>query len=186
MEDEKIVELFWQRNENALHETERKYGGYLAKIAMNLLSNSEDCKESINDVYLKAWNSMPPHRPDLLAAYLAKITRQLSIDRLRTRERKKRGGLEYDLSLEELGECVSGSNSIEAQVEGHLLAEAIEAYLHTLSPQARNLFIGRYFYLDSVEEVAAYYGFSLSKTKSMLHRTRIGLKKYLEQEGFDV
>lgn len=186
MKDEKIVQLFWLRNEAALQETEHKYGKYLAKIARNFLSNPEDCKESVNDTYLKAWNSMPPHKPDFLSTYLGKIIRQVSIDMLRTMNRQKRQTSQYALSLEELAECVTGGNTTEDEVNMHLLAEAIERYLRTLTPQARTLFVGRYFYLDSIKEVAGYYGFTESKAKSMLHRTRICLKKYLEQEGFDV
>ena len=184
MQDEQIVNLYWKRDENAIRETEVRYGHYLTKIAYNILFDSEDSKESVNDTYLKAWHSMPPQRPSVLATYLGKITRQVSIDIFRAKNRQKRQASQYTLSLSELEECVSCGNNTENQVDMHLLAEAIGRYLSQLSPEARNLFVGRYYYFDSLKEVAAYYDFSESKAKSMLHRTRIGLKKYLEQEGF--
>lgn len=184
MEDSKIIELYWLRDESAIHATSQKYGAYLFKIAYNILADSQDSEESVNDTYLKAWNSMPPHRPDLLAAFLGKITRELSIDRLRWHTRQKRAASGYAPALAELEECVSGQDSAEDQAALRLLAEAIGAYLRSLTPEARNIFVGRYFYLDSIRETAAYYGISESKVKSLLHRTRKGLKAYLEKEGF--
>ena len=186
MQDEAIVGMYWQRDENAIQETERKYGRYLSKIAYHVLADLEDSKESVNDTYLKAWNSMPPHRPEVLSAYLGRITRQLSIDMFRGRNRKKRQASEYALSLSELEDCVSGKDTTEQDVNLHLLSEAIGAYLRTLTPEARNTFVGRYYYMDSLKEVAAYFGRSESRAKSMLYRTRQGLKAYLEQEGFVV
>ena len=186
MQDDLIVEMYWQRDENAICETEQRYGRYLFKIACNILADIEDSRESVNDTYLKAWNSIPPHKPVVLATYLGKITRQISIDIFRTRNRQKRRASEYALSLSELEECVSGGNATEREVDLHLLAEAISEYLGKLSCEARNTFVGRYYYMDALKEVAAYYGMSESKAKSMLHRTRIGLKSYLEQEGFDL
>lgn len=186
MQDDKIVALYWQRDENAIRETEQKYGRYLSRIAHNILANAEDSKEAVNDTYLKAWNSMPPHRPDVLATYLGKITRQLSIDVFRRRNRAKRRASEYALSLSELEDCVCEGNTTEQDVELHLLGTAINTYLHTLTPQARNTFVGRYYYMDSIRDVAAYYGMSESGVKSMLFRTRQGLKNYLRQEGFQI
>lgn len=184
MQDDKIVALYWQRNEAAIRETEKKYGRYLLKIAHNILFDMEDSKESVNDTYLKAWNSMPPHKPDFLSAYLGKITRELSIDAFRTRNRAKRQPSEYVLSLSELGECISGSNTTEREVDMHLLADAISTYLRTLSKEARITFVGRYYYMDSIKEIAAWCGISEPKIKSMLYRTRQGLKDYLKEEGF--
>lgn len=186
MQDSEIVALYWQRDESALRETQEKYGRYLTKIARGILSDRLDSEESVNEAYWKAWNSIPPHRPDSLAAFLAKITRQLSIDRWRARNREKRGGSEYALSLSELEDCVSGGDTTQRGSDLRLLGEAVGAYLRTLSPQARNTFVGRYFYADSLKEVAAYYGMSVSKAKSLLYRTRQGLRAYLRQEGFEV
>lgn len=184
MQDESIVALYWQRDEAAIQETEQKYGAYLTKIAYNILANVEDSQESVNDTYLKAWNSMPPHWPSVLSTYLGKITRQVSIDIFRKRSSEKRKTSAYAVSLSELEECVSGGDTTGADVDLHLLAEAIGAYLRTVSPEARNTFINRYYFMDSLREIAGYYGISESKIKSLLYRTRLGLRSYLEKEGF--
>lgn len=186
MEDEQIVSLYWQRSESAIRETEIKYSRYLTKIAYNILSDAEDSRESVNDTYLAAWNSMPPHRPGVLSTYLGKITRRISIDRFRYRTREKRNRSEYEISLSELGDCVSGGNTTEEIINVKLLADAIGVFLRLQSEEARNVFIGRYYFLDSVREVAAYCGMTESKCKTLLYRTRVGLKEYLRREGFEV
>ena len=186
MEDEKIVSLYWQRSETAIRETEIKYDRYLTKIAQNILDNLEDSRESVNDTYLAAWNSMPPHRPAVLSTYLGKITRRLSIDCFRTRNRDKRRQSQYALSLEELGDCVSAGNTTEEIVNVKLLADTIGIFLRLQPEDARNAFIGRYYYLDSLRDVAAYCGMTESRCKMLLYRTRIALKEYLEKEGFCV
>lgn len=184
MEDEQIVNLYWQREETAIRETERKYDRYLTKIAYNILADQEDSRESVNDTYFAAWESMPPHRPSVLSAYLAKLTRRISIDRFRYRTREKRMGSEYAVSLSELGDCVSGGNTTEEIVNVKLLADAIGIYLRLQSEEARTAFIARYYFLDPLKEVAACLGISESKCKTLLYRTRVGLKAYLEKEGF--
>lgn len=184
MEDEQIVSLYWERNETAIRETESKFDRYLTKIAYNILADREDSRESVNDTYLAAWDSMPPHRPSVLSAYLAKLTRRISIDRFRYRTREKRMGSEYAVSLSELGDCVSGGNTTEEIVNVKLLADAIGIYLRLQSKEARTAFIARYYFLDPIQEVAASCGISESKCKSLLYRTRLGLKEYLEKEGF--
>ena len=186
MEDEKIVSLYWQRDESAIRETEEKYDRYLTKIAFNILNNQEDSRESVNDTYLAAWNSIPPHRPSVLSTYLAKLTRRISIDIFRGRNRQKRQGSEYALSLQELGDCVSGGNTTEEIINVKLLADAIGIYLRLIPEDARTAFLGRYYFLDSLKEVAAYCGMTESKCKTVLYRTRLGLKAYLEKEGFDL
>lgn len=186
MEDERIVSLYWQRDESAIRETETKYSRYLIKIAYNILSDMEDSRESVNDTYLAAWNSMPPHRPGVLSTYLAKLTRRISIDRFRYRTREKRKQSEYEISLSELGDCVSGGNTTEEAVNVKLLADAIGIFLRLQSEEARNVFIGRYYFLDSVKDVAAYCGITESKCKTLLHRTRLALREYLIKEGFAV
>ena len=184
MQDDMIVALYLQRDESAIRETEQKYGPYLMKIANNILADPEDSRESVNDTYLKAWNSIPPHEPSVLRTYLGKITRQAAIDIFRKRNREKRRASEYAISLSELEECVSCGDTAEQSADLHLLAESINAYLRRLSPEARNIFVGRYFFMDSLKDVASYYGMSESKVKSILQRTRKKLKTYLEQEGF--
>lgn len=186
MQDDQIIALYWRRDETAIRETEEKYGAYLLNIAYHILSNVEDSKEGVNDTYLKAWNSIPPHKPQVLSTYLGKITRQLSIDIFRRRTRTKRKASEYALALSELDDSISDGNTTERDVDLHLLADAINHYLSTLSREARCIFVGRYYYMDSIKEVSAYYNMSQSKTKSMLYRIRKGLKIYLEQEGFDL
>lgn len=186
MEDEKIISLYWDRDETAIRETENKYDRYLTKIAMNILNDLEDSRESVNDTYLAAWNSMPPQRPNFLSAYLAKLTRRISIDRYRYRTRNKRRESEFAVSLSELGDCVSGGNTTEEAVDVKILAEAIGVFLRTLPEEARTAFIGRYYFLDSIKEIAAYCGMTESKCKTLLHRTRRSLKDYLIKEGFPV
>lgn len=186
MEDEQIVALYWERSEAAISETEQKYDRYLTKIACNILSDPEDSRESVNDTYLAAWESMPPHRPRVLSAYLAKLTRRISIDRFRYHSREKRKGSEYALSLDELGDCVSGGNSTEEIVNVRLLADAIGIYLRLQPEENRNVFLGRYYYLDSLREISRYTRMSESKVKTLLYRTRLGLKEYLRKEGFDL
>lgn len=184
MDDDKIVNLYWQRDQSAIRETESKYGRYLMRIAYNVLFDPEDSKESVNDTYLKAWNSMPPHKPGILSTYLGKITRQTSIDRYRKKNSQKRRGSEYSISLSELEECVSKEATPEEAIELQMLADAISAYLRSLSGENRNIFVCRYYFMDSIREIAAYSGVSESKIKSILYRTRNGLKSYLEKEGF--
>lgn len=184
MDDDKIVNLYWQRDESAIRETESKYGKYLIRIAYNVLFDLEDSKESVNDTYLKAWNSMPPHKPGILSTYLGKITRQTSIDRYRKKNSQKRRGSEYVISLSELEECVSKEAAPEQAIELQVLADAISAYLRSLPGENRNIFVCRYYFMDSIREISAYSGASESKIKSILYRTRNGLKSYLEKEGF--
>ena len=186
MEDEAIVSLYWQRSESAIRETEIKYDRYLSKIAYNILSDVEDSRESVNDTYLAAWNSMPPHRPGVLSTYLGKITRRISIDRFRYRTREKRKNSEYEISLSELGDCVSGGNTTEEAVNVKLLADAIGIWLRLQPENNRNAFVCRYYYLDSVKEVAVSCGMTESKCKTVLFRMRQSLKEYLEKEGFAV
>ena len=186
MEDEQIVSLYWQRDEAAIGETEAKYDRYLTRIAYNILADYEDSRESVNDTYLAAWNSIPPHRPSVLSTYLGKLTRRISIDLFRGRNREKRKASEYALSLSELGDCVSGGNTTEEAVNAKLLADAIGIYLRLIPEEARNAFIGRYYFLDPLKEVAAYCGMTESKAKTVLYRTRLGLKDYLTKEGFDL
>ena len=186
MVDEQIVALYWDRNENAIKETAQKYGVYLLKIANNVLFNREDSKECVNDTYLKAWNSMPVHRPDILSTYLGKIVRQISIDAYRKQNAAKRRHSEYAYSLSELEDFFSDGNTPEQELDAKLLDDAINTFLRTLPKEARDLFIGRYYFFDSLKAVSSYCGMSEAKAKSMLYRTRQSLKAYLVKEGFDV
>lgn len=184
MQDDMIVSLYCKRDQSAIQQTKQKYGHYLTKISYNILTDWEDSMESVNDTYLKAWNSIPPHKPSNLGTYLGKITRQLSIDIFRKRNCEKRKASQYAVSLSELEECISMGNTTEQDVDLHLLAETINTFLRTLTPECRNTFIARYYFMESIRVISINYGMSVAKVKSMLHRTRIGLKTYLEKEEF--
>ena len=183
MEDEKIIELFWNRSESAISETAQKYGNYCYSIAYNILTNSEDAEESVSDTYMAAWKAMPPRRPSILASFLGKITRHLSIDRWRSRHRYKRGGGEIVLALEELEDCIADSQTVEMALERKQLAVVFNRFLDSLPEMDRRVFLCRYWYLDPIADIAGYYGFSVSKVTSMLHRTRKKLRTTLEKEG---
>lgn len=183
MEDSQIVELYWKRLESAISETAAKYGKYCYRIAYNILANAEDTEESVNDTYFNAWNAIPPHRPDVLSAFLGKITRRISIDKWRRRTAEKRGGSETALVLDELEDCVASVQNVEREAEEHELAEAVNAFLSGLSADVRDVFICRYFFVLSINEICENFDYSQSKTKSMLSRTRKSLQMYLEKEG---
>lgn len=186
MEDQRIVELYWQRDESAVRETDAVYGAMLLGIAHRVLNDSEESEETVNDTYLKAWNTIPPHRPFRLGAFLSKITRELAIDRYRRRKAEKRAASEYALSLEELSECISGGETPEETLDADQLAGVIGAYLSTLKPTARQAFLRRYFYADSLQDIADGLGVRLSWVKTTLYRTRAGLREHLEKEGYSV
>ena len=182
MEDEKIIDLYWTRSENAIAETADKYGKYCYSIAYNILTNNEDTEETVSDTYMAAWKAMPPKRPAILATFLGKITRHLAIDRWRKRNRYKRGGGEIILALEELQDCVSDTQSVESIYERKRFAIVFNRFLESLPDTERRVFLCRYWYLDSISDIAGYYGFSDSKVATMLYRTRKKLRTLLERE----
>lgn len=184
MEDCMIVDLYWKRDERAIEETDKKYNRYLYKIACNILNNSEDTNESINDTYFAAWNSIPPNKPNVLSTYLGKLIRRIAIDIYRKKSRQKRKGDEYALSLSELSECVPDDSLLEERLEAELLSEKISEFLRDQKEETRNIFVCRYYYFDSVENIARCLGISKAKVKTVLHRTRLELKKHLEKGGF--
>jgi RNA polymerase sigma-70 factor (ECF subfamily) len=184
MQDSAIVQLYWDRDETAISQTQSKYEPYLMKIAVNILSDREDSMESVNDTYLAAWNSMPPNRPNVLRTYLGKLTRRISIDLFRKKTGKKRGAGEYPLSLEELGDCCGTAPDPEQLVEGEALAAAIAAFLRTQPQQVQHVFVGRYYFMDPVKEIARYCQMSESNVKVLLFRTRKALQTHLVKEGF--
>ena len=183
MDDTQIVELYWARKESAIEETEAKYGSYCYSIAQNILQNQDDAEESVNDTWLNAWNSMPPHRPSVLSTFLGKLTRRISIDKWRRTTAKKRGNGQLPLVLDELEDCVSDGKSIEEETERKLLAEVIAAFVKSLPETEQKVFLCRYWYMDSVNTIATRFRFSESKIKSMLSRTREKLRVRLEKEG---
>ncbi len=183
MEDQGIIALFFDRSEQAIEETDKKYGGYCYSIAYNILFNREDSEECVSDTYLAAWNTIPPRRPNFLNAFLAKMTRHISIDRWRKRSAKKRGGGEIILALEELEDCMD-SSSVETGCEKKELTRVLNQFLSSLPETERNVFLCRYWYLDSIQTISEVSGFSQSKVISMLHRLRGKLRKKLSEEGY--
>ena len=183
MEDAAIVELYWQRSERAIKETERQYGSYCHSIARSICGTREDAEECVSDTWLRAWNLMPDKRPAVLSVFLGGITRQLALDRFKAGRRKKRGGGEVPLALDELAECVPDGTDLERRVEEQVLKQAVGAFVAGLPEADRLVFVLRYWYLVPVAEIAGRLGYSQSKTKSILFRTRGKLKRYLQEEG---
>lgn len=186
MEDQNIIALYFSRDQEALAETDKKYGKYCYAIAHHILKNNEDSKEAVNDTYMSAWNSIPPHRPAVLSAFLGKITRRISFKRLRSMRTQKRGNGEIPLVLDELVECLPADNNTELAIEEKHLTEVLNRFLSNLSVIERKVFVCRYFYLDSVHDISGRFCFSESKVKSMLFRVRKKLRSQLEKEGFSV
>lgn len=185
MEDERIVSLYWERSEQAIKETSSKYGKYCYTIAYNILYSSEDAEESVNDTYMDAWNSMPPHRPSILSSFLGKITRRLSIDKWRKNHAHKRGGGEVMWALDELSDCIADEGSPEEEFEKRRLAKVINNFVASLPQTEQKVFLCRYWYMDSIDSLCRQFGFSESKVKSMLMRTRQKLRDMLAKEGFN-
>ena len=182
MDDQGIVRLYFARSEQAIQETDATYGGYCYSIAYNILANAEDSEESVSDTYLSAWNAIPPRKPIPLAPFLGKMVRHISIDRWRRKSAAKRGGGEMLIALEELGECVASRDDIEAQIERKELVRLVREFVADLPDMERRIFVCRYWYLDTIPDIAKRYGFSVSKVNSILYRTRGKLEKRLKLE----
>ena len=183
MEDAVIVDLYWQRSDRAIPETDRKYGRFCHTIAYNICTNHEDAEECVNDTWMKAWNSMPTDRPRRLAPYLGKMTRWLSLSRLREKNSLKRGGGETELALDELEECIPSRGSVEQHVEAQELEQAINAFLSALSVTERKVFVARYWFVVPIKEIADKLNCSPGKVKTALYRLRGRLRGYLQEEG---
>lgn len=182
MDDDLIIDLYWERSERALLETEKKYGRYCRAIAFNILSNHSDVEECENDTYSAAWNAIPPTRPKKLSAFLGRLTRNIALDKVDYNTAQKRN-CEMDVILSELGECVSSPDDVESQYIVGETVEAINTFLRSIDSHSRIVFVRRYWYSDSIKEISAGLHMSQSKIKSMLFRTRKKLKAYLEKEG---
>lgn len=183
MEDNQIIQLYFDRSEEAISQTAVKYGKYCHTIAYNILHNFEDSEECVNDTYWKAWSIIPPRKPKRLAAFLGKITRNLSLDVYRHYTAEKRGGGEMSLALEELGDCVSSLESLDDHADEMVLVDTLNRFLASLSAEHRKIFMRRYWYVSSVKEIADDYGITESKVKMSLLRSRNQLKAVLEKEG---
>ena len=183
MNDDEIINLFLKRDENGIIELSTKYHPYCYKIAWNLLANREDAEECLNDTWMRAWNAIPPKKPNRLELFLGTITRNLSFDRWKAKNAQKRGNGIMDTTLDELAECIPAAHNTEEAVEAAELERSINAFLHTLSEQECNVFLRRYWFVEGYAEIAGRYGMNLNTVKTSLFRTRKKLQKYLEQQG---
>lgn len=183
MRDSEILDLYWAREERAISETQLSYGSYCYSIAWHILYDREDSDECVNDTWLRAWNAMPPKRPNRLALFLGTITRNLSLDRWKERHTMKRGNGEMMLALDELAECVPDRHSTEDVVEAAELERMLNDFLHTLSEKECNVFLRRYWFVEEYGEIAKRYGMKLNTVKTSLFRTRAKLREYLGREG---
>lgn len=186
MEDNAILELYFSRDEQAISETERKYGGYCYSVADRILNNREDSEETVSDTLLQAWDSIPPHRPSFLKLFLAKITRNLAFSRWRKASALKRGGGETELVLEELAECIPGTEQVDDRLNARELARLIRRFLDTLPKRDQNIFLQRYFFVVDADTIAVRYGMKRTNVNMILSRTRSKLKTYLTKEGYDL
>lgn len=184
MTDEQIISLYWQKDERAIQETDKKYGAYLRSIAMHILKDSQDVEECLNDAYFRVWKAIPPTHPDRLNLFLARIMRNLSFNRYKVRTADKRGGKEVDAVLEELEECIPGNLNVEDSYLEKELKICIRQFAEALPERECNLFVRRYFFTESIREIASRYQMSENNVMVSLSRTRKKLKKYLEQEGY--
>lgn len=186
MDDIQIVQLYWDRDEQAIPATSDKYGAYCGSIAKNILGNQEDAEECVNDTYFSAWNAMPPHRPNILSTFLGKITRNLSFNRYKHNTADKRGGGELPAVLEELSDLVSGKDDVGRALDQKELTKAIDTFLERLPPEKRSIFISRYWYTDSISEIAARHGMNHGAVSMTLRRLRLKLRGYLLERGFEL
>lgn len=184
MEDQQIVELYWQRSTEAITQSKEKYGAYCFSVAEHILQSQEDCEECVNDTWFRAWNTIPPSRPHVLRMFLAKLTRSISFDRWRQQSAQKRGGGELPLVLEELSQCIAADSDVEDTVIAEELEQTIRAFLHTLPERTGDLFLRRYFFTESVEEIAVAYGITSNHVAVTLSRARKQLRQHLKKEGY--
>ena len=186
MEDGKIIDLYLERDESALEYTAEKYGSRLNALAFHIVCDRQSAEECENDCYLKAWNSIPPHQPrDYFYAFLARITRHIAIDLCRKNSSLKRNALTVELG-EELKQCLPASDAAQQGIEAEALGRILNGFLGSLSEDKRNIFVRRYWYLDSVSEISKRFGYSESKVKTTLMRCREKLRGELTKEGFDI
>lgn len=184
MQDAQIITLYWNRNEQAIVETDKKYGAYCRRIAQNILHNEQDSEECVNDTYLRTWNAIPPQRPTILSAFLAKITRNLAFDKYKAQSAEKRGGSTAEAVLEELAECIGACHSAEEHFLAKELGTAINRFVRTLPKREGNVFVRRYFFAETAEQIGSKYGMTSNHVTVLLSRCRKKLRAYLEKEGY--
>ena len=186
MDDAKIVQMYFDRDEQAIPATADKYGNYCTAIANNILGNHEDAEECVNDTYLNTWNAIPPHRPKMLSTFLGKIVRNLAFNRYKHNTADKRGGGEITAGRDELAGCVSGNDDVEHAYEYKELVAAINDFLSTLPAHKRNIFVCRYWYTDSISDIAARYNMTYAAVSMELNRIRTKLHNYLIARGYEL
>jgi len=186
MTDEQILDLYFVRDEQAVAQTHKKYGGYCFTLANGILCSDQDAEEVVSDTYLQAWNAIPPKRPTAFRLFLAKITRNLAFSRWRSRTAEKRGGGEIELVLDELSQCVAAPGAVEDALNGKELAKTIQFFLDTLPIREQNLFLRRYFFVEDTAAIALRYRMTPAAVNRQLSRTRKKLKQYLNQEGYAI
>ncbi|MBP0977192.1 MAG: RNA polymerase sigma factor [Oscillospiraceae bacterium] len=179
MEDEKIIDLYWERSESAITETDKKYRSRCIYVARSVLNDISDAEECLNDTYLTAWNLMPPERPKFLSSFLFKIVRNLSLNKLRFNNNSKRKK-DISFSTEELEECVDGNSSVEDKFDESEVVNAINEFLESLKKDRRYIFVRRYWYLDSIADIAGHCSMTEDNVMKILSRTRMQLKEYLK------
>ena len=184
MEDKEIIDLYFDRDESAIQESEKKYGGYCFTTAYNILFDKEESEECVNDTWNKSWQLIPPERPKFLKYFFAKITRGFALNVLRKNTREKRGGKESDICFEELENVLDDGSDPEKEYHASELKEVLNRFLGGLKERDRNVFLRRYFYMESVDKITSRYGLSESNVNVILHRVRNELKDYLEKEGY--
>lgn len=183
MEDEEIYQLYWKRSEQAIQVTHEKYGAWCRGIAYRILNIQEDAEECVSDTYFTVWNRIPPHRPRTFRAWLGSITRNLALDRYRYLTAEKRGGTETAIALEELQECVSGTETPQEALDEKEATLVIRRFLARQTEMNRNIFLRRYWHMTPIRDIAEAYGISESKVTSILFRQRKQLRAMLEKEG---
>ena len=186
MEDETILDLYFAREERAIAETGKKYGGYCRSIAFNILRSHEDTEECVSDTWLHTWNAIPPARPGCLRAFVGRITRNLSFTRWEAARAQKRGGGQTEILLSELADCLPGGERVDTRLDAQAVTLTIEAYLRTQTRENRQLFVRRYYYGDSVRRLSGLFGLTENTVKSRLFRLRAGLRDALLKEGIAV
>lgn len=182
MDDSKIIELFYERSEQAIVELSKKYGSVCTKVAENILNNRLDSEECVNDAYLGAWNTIPPQKPNPLLSYICRIVRNLAVKKYHSNTAAKRNSI-YDVSLDELENCFPASDSTEDELSAKEIALIIDSFLETLDKENRIMFVRRYWYSDSITDLAKLFRTSNHNVSVRLSRTREKLKKYLIKEG---
>lgn len=185
MEDGRIIDLFFERSEQAITELSKKYGAVFGKVAGNILGNARDAEECVNDAYLGVWNTIPPRRPEALLSYACRIVRNLSVARYHANTALKRNSF-YDAALDELEECLPATSDVEEELSARELSRLLDRFLGELDRENRILFVRRYWYSDSVSEIAEAFHMSSNSVSARLLRIRTKLRKFLKKEGYDL